>query len=269
MLTRRSGDNALIMSASREEAGQRRFHHRLPNGTDTWLSTYIGLNTAEKRATGRADEAAPAGDGELYPVAYLVEQAPGSLIIGHYHRADQFQVFVGGEGNFGRKALSGVSVHYAGAFTPYAPITAGSGPLEYFTLRNGWDPGARWMPQFRDELKAQRDRPPHDALGLVAMPPVTGSHTSDVAVQAVIAPAASGMGAWAYTMPAGAGVEGPDPATGRGQYWLIVQGSCTVREGRTLGARGLLFVPPDEKAMHVTADEDDTLVLVMQFGRAQ
>jgi hypothetical protein len=257
------------MSASREEAGRRRFHHRLPNGTDTWLSGYIGLNPAERRATGRADEPAPAGDGDLYPVAYLVEQAPQSLIIGHYHRADQFQVFVAGEGSFGRKPLSGISVHYAGAFTPYAPITSGDGTLEYFTLRNGWDPGARWMPQFRDELKAQRDRLPHDALGPVAMPAASVQPAGDVAVQQVIAPEASGMGAWAYTMPAGGSVEGPDPGSGRGQYWLVLQGRCTARGGQTLAACDLLFVPPDETAVQITADADSTVVLAMQFARAR
>src|SRR3546814_6797918 len=51
-----------------------------------------------------------------------------------------------------------VSVHYANAHTPYGPIRAEAEGLHYFTLRDDFDPGARFMPGARPELKPVRRR---------------------------------------------------------------------------------------------------------------
>ena len=67
------------------------------------------------------DLAAGAAGG---PMAYLVEQAAGAVVAPHYHQVDQFQLFVGGSGRIGTHALEGVTVHYAGAHSPYGPTPA-------------------------------------------------------------------------------------------------------------------------------------------------
>ena len=109
------------------------------NGADFWLTSYIGAN----RYTSDA-ETSPE-PGTIYPMAFLVEQDAGAIVGAHYHQADQFQVIVGGAGRLGHHDIGAPTVHFAGAWSPYGPLSAGSDGLQYFTLRNGWDPGARYM----------------------------------------------------------------------------------------------------------------------------
>ena len=85
------------------------------------------------------------GAGE--PQAFLVEMPePGSVIPPHFHREDEFQVVVAGNGSLGKHALEGVAVHFADAYTPYGPIRVGPAGLTFFTLRARADPGAEYMP---------------------------------------------------------------------------------------------------------------------------
>jgi len=156
---------------TKEQARNERHHYRLPNGTDTWISSYVGINSVERRAKGLPPRTPEAFPPPLEPIAFLVEQGANSMIPGHYHQADQFQVFMSGEGKFGIKPIEGLTVHYAMAFTPYAPIHADHTGVEYYTLRNGWDPGARWMPEHREALKGRTKSYRH---GLGAIPALIG-----------------------------------------------------------------------------------------------
>ena len=60
-------------------------------------------------------------------------------------------------------------MHFAGAWSPYGPLAAGGDGLQYFTLRNGWDPGARYM-EFPDNRAALRALPRRhrEAVGEIA-----------------------------------------------------------------------------------------------------
>lgn len=253
--------------ATFDRARKRRFEHRLPNGTVTWLSTYLGLNVAEQRATGQAGVPPPAEEGDLYPVAFHVEQAPNSTVQGHFHRADEFQVFLDGDGWFGSRAISGLNVHYAGTYSAYAPIIAGASGVRYVTLRNGWDPGARWMPQARHELL------PHLLRRRVAF--VSVSRNAAAAGEGavghercdLIAMLHDGMGAWCDYLRPGASCVGPDPAQGRGQYWLVVKGQCIIA-GTKLDERGVAFAGPDEDPVQLIADARGSTVIGMQFPRS-
>ena len=49
-------------------------------------------------------------------------------------------------------------------------IVAGKSGIWWFTLRNRWDPGARYMPAEREVLNAARDRHQHWELITKAMP---------------------------------------------------------------------------------------------------
>jgi hypothetical protein len=252
------------LTATFEQATQRRFEHHLPNGTVTWLSTYLGLNVAEQRATRQAGAPPPVAEGGLYPVAFHVEQAPNSTVPGHFHRADEFQVFLDGVGQFGNRAIGGMYVHYAGAYSAYAPIIAGSSGVRYVTLRNGWDPGARWMPQSRHELLPylRRRRVAFVPLGqtlVYAGESVVGHERSDL-----ISMTDDGMSAWCDRLGAGATGMGPDPSKGRGQYWFVVRGQCTIA-GSRLDERGLAFVGPDEDAVQLVAGASGSTVVGMQF----
>ena len=130
-----------------------------------WNTAYIGAN----RYTLPPDEEPPADDA-LHPMAFLVEKSPGAVTRPHFHQADQFQVVVAGRGMLGDHEFSDGAVHYTNAYSAYGPIVAGKSGIWWFTLRNRWDPGARYMPAEREVLNAARDRHQHWELTTEAMP---------------------------------------------------------------------------------------------------
>ena len=94
-------------------------------------------------------------DGEDVPQAYLVSQPPHSTTRPHFHLTNQFQVFVGGGGRVGKLRADPLTVQYAGGHTVYGPIAAGEDGVRYFTLRQFWDPGAKYMPGARARLRKE------------------------------------------------------------------------------------------------------------------
>ncbi len=129
----------LIASADTARANRRR--GSAADGVTFWHTLYLGT-TRYNMAPGTPD---PAPDA-LFPMAFLVEQDPGSTANAHYHQQDQFQLVVGGYGTLGLHEVRPVTVHFTGAHTAYGPIRASQDEgVWYFTLRNGFDPGARFM----------------------------------------------------------------------------------------------------------------------------
>ncbi len=51
-----------------------------------------------------------------------------------------------GSGRLGLHDIASVAVHYTDAYSAYGPIVAADDGVSWFTLRNAWDPGARYMP---------------------------------------------------------------------------------------------------------------------------
>jgi hypothetical protein len=213
------------------------------NGTKFWLTSYLGPN----RYTVGASE--PPGPGTVVPVAFLVEQDPGEVVGAHYHQADQFQVMVAGGGRLGTHDVAPGSVHFAGAWSAYGPLRAGAEGLSYFTLRNGWDPGARYM-EFPD-VRA----------GLRAVP---RRHREVVGETHAAAP--DGFCVRRMRIAPGARETGPNPAGGAGQFWIVLSGSLRVA-GAIMPAMSCAFVHPDEAALAVVADAPGAEILVMQFPR--
>ena len=97
----------LIASADAARATRRRASS---NGTQFWLTTFIGAN----RYTARSG--APPEPGAIYPMAFLVEQDADEVVGAHYHQSDQFQVMVGGSGRLGLHDVAPPAVHFAGRF---------------------------------------------------------------------------------------------------------------------------------------------------------
>ncbi|MDE2005858.1 MAG: hypothetical protein KGI51_04765 [Rhodospirillales bacterium] len=215
------------------------------NGTNFWHTSFIGGNRY------RPDPDGPPARGALYPMAFLVEQDAHEVVEAHFHQADQFQVVVAGEGTLGTHAVRPVAVHFTGPYTAYGPIRAGAEGLSYYTLRNGWDPGARYMPGARAELP--RPRSHREAVGSIEAPEV-------------LAEAPDGMGARRIPLAPGEAIAGPDPASGGGQYWLVLSGALAGDAG-ALGAGSCIFVRPDEAPFAPEAGADGAEVLLMQFPR--
>jgi hypothetical protein len=74
------------------------------------------------------------------------------------------------------------------------------------------------------------------------------------------------MGAWRHSVPPGAAIAGPDPAQGRGQYWVVVGGAMRL-DGETLGERSCVFVRPDEPPLRAVAGPGGAEIVAMQFPR--
>ena len=241
--------------ASAEQAAVNRRRGSAADGVTFWHTLYLGT-TRYNMAPGTPDPDAKA----FFPMAFLVEQDPGSTATSHYHQQDQFQLVVGGHGIMGTHEVAPLTVHFSGAYTAYGPIKADpAAGVHYFTLRNGFDPGARFMsnPDNRATLRGIPDRKHREA--------VNGPLPPDSA-ETVIPQEADGMGAWRYRIAAGESLTGPDPATGRGQYWIVAGGSMRVGN-ENLDRLSMAFVTPEEGPLAVTAGPDGLDVVAMQFPR--
>jgi hypothetical protein len=238
--------------ATAEDARVNRRRGSAADGVTFWHTLYIGT-TRYNMAPGAPD---PDQDA-LFPMAFLVEQDPGSTANAHYHQQDQFQVIVGGHGTMGTHEARPVTVHFAAAHTAYGPIRASNDEgVHYFTLRNGFDPGAKFMtlPENRAALRAVPGRRHREN--------VTGPLASETG--AIIGPEPDGMGAWRYRAVPGERLIGPDPAWGRGQYWVVIDGAMT-RDGQTIPRLSCVFVYPEDPPFNAFAGPDGADVLAMQF----
>lgn len=241
----------LLASADAVRVNRRR--GTAADGVTFWHTLYLGT-TRYNMAPGTPDPDPSA----LSPMAFLVEQDPGSTAQSHYHQQDQFQLVVGGHGVMGTHEIRPLTVHFSGAYTAYGPIRASADEgVHYFTLRNGFDPGARFMtmPENRVALRSVPGRKHREAVnGPLADAEVAIPQEPD------------GMGAWRYRVGAGQKVVGPDPTTGRGQYWVVADGTM-VCEGSALPRLSCSFVKPHEAPLEAVAGPDGLDVVVMQFPR--
>ncbi|MBX9750340.1 MAG: hypothetical protein K5Q68_12210 [Roseococcus sp.] len=225
------------------------------NGVPIHTTTYIGTNWTNRRP----DSPPPPEPGAFYPMAFLVEQPPGSVVQSHFHAADQFQVVVAGGGHLGRHPVRPVTVHYTNAHTAYGPITAGEAGLHYFTLRNGYDPGARYVAQEAAALKAIPGRRPWQTT---TAPMDPGPIASAAQCEEMLEPRADGLGAWRHILPPGVALEGPDPAQGMGQFWVVTAGEL---DG--MPPLSLIFVNPDDAPRQAIAGPEGAELLILQYPR--
>lgn len=261
----------LIATAEAARANRRRA--TAGDGMGFWHTLYLGT-TRYNMAAGEAD---PAPDA-VFPMAFLVEQDPGEVANAHFHQADQFQVVVGGEGTLGTHAVRPVSVHFAGAYTAYGPIHAGATGLTYFTLRNGFDPGARYMlrSENRVALRSVRGRRHREAVagplgdGGGAEVLLADGGGAEVLLadggdaEVLLGPESDGLAVWRYHLAPNAQVQGIAPNGGRGQYWLVVDGDLR-RDREVLGPLSCAFVHPHEAPFGATGGPTGATVLAMQF----
>jgi hypothetical protein len=230
-----------------------------------WHTTFIGQN----RNTLKEGEAVPADEG-LYPMAFLVEKEAAAVVKPHFHQADQYQVIVQGSGRLGLHDVCSVAVHYTDAFSAYGPIVAADEGVAWFTLRNAWDPGARYMPEHRRQLREARAKYQHREATCGPLAPLTDAERGALSAatgHAVIAETADGLGTWRYAMPGGSTITGPDPASGGGQFWLVSAGAASVGGGALLPVQSCIFVAPDDAAPLLRAGPEGADLICMQFPK--
>jgi hypothetical protein len=200
-------------------------------------------------------------------MAFLVEKEPGAITRPHFHQADQYQVVVHGGGKLGLHDAGPVTVHYTDAYSAYGPIVASEDGIWWFTLRNSWDPGAKYMPAERAELRAARSRFQHWEATLE---PAPAAPVSELAGLVEVTPSMvfedeNGLATWRYRVPAGAVMNGPDPSTGGGQFWLVLSGSAATGGSAMMPPNSCIFVAPSDGSLKVDAGPHGAEMMCMQF----
>ena len=79
-------------------------------------------------------------------------------------------------------------------------------------------------------------------------------------------PGSRALAAWRWRLSGGARLAGPDPAAGRGQFWLVLGGTLE-RDAESLGRHSCVFVGPDEPGLVALAGAGGLDVLALQFPR--
>jgi hypothetical protein len=243
----------MILATAAAESVADRHLYQGRDGHSAWVTPYFGTEPMADASLPRPPE------GTLFPVAFMVEEHANSTLGAHFHRADQFQLFVRGDGRFGNAAITPLSVHLASAFTPYGPICAGKSGLAYLTLRNGFDPGPRYMPQAEAELSRDRTARPHQKL--LAIPAIDPS-IAEASVP-VLDNGPDGWGVWHRRYPPLSAVTSA-AVGGGGQYWVISRGSAEMG-GRTMDSLSCLFIAPGGMAPSLLSASDGVDIVVLQF----
>ena len=239
----------MFAGATYEEARATRTHYVLPNGTGFWKSEYIISDHL----------AAPA------PHALLVEQDPEQVILPHFHEQNQFQVIVNGGGTLGRNAVAPITVHYAGAYTGYGPITSNKDGLWYFTLRPMMDNGAQFLHESRDKMKPWPKKHWHSApLGSASASDLAGLAAPQVTT---VQEDADGMLIQTIRIPGGGTHVAPVPSVGGGQFFLVTAGQLVIA-GKAYERWSCVWVAHTDAALKLGAAPGGAEVLLAQCPRA-
>ncbi len=229
---------------------------QLYQGRDThsaWVSPYFGTETM-------ADTSLPCPpEAGVFPVAFLVEEHADATLGVHFHRADQFQVFVRGNGRIGNAAVAPLSVHLARALSPYGPIRAGAQGLAYLTLRNGFDPGPQYMPAAAAQLQRDRASRPHQALH--AIPPFNADSAADRMV--VLDEGPEGWAIRHHRHAPFSDLRG-EAVGGGGQYWVISSGDAAI-DGVAMDTLSCQFIARGTVPPRIVAGPSGMNILVLQF----
>jgi hypothetical protein len=139
----------------------------------------------------------------------------------------------------GDHEFSDGAVHYTDAYSAYGPIVAWKSGVWWFTLRNRWDPGARYMPAEREVLNTARDSHEHWELTTEAMPAaLIGGlcQATEISCRPVLE-AEDGLAGrrypsnMGYRVPPCTAIAGRAPSDGCGQFWFVLASDAAVDGG--------------------------------------
>jgi hypothetical protein len=247
----------MLLATSAAEAMQRARQVEV-NGRLYTLAEYVG--DAPKK--GIYVDGNEINDNGL-PQAFLVIQPPGAVTPTHFHEPNQFQVFVEGDGRIGAHPTTPLTVQYANGHTPYGPIVASDAGIQYFTLRQRWDPGAKYLPASRERLvKGNHRARVKGGLGVSSDGERAGRE--GVEVETIFALEDDGLAGWLYRLGPNGACALPPPSKGGGQYLLVIGGALNV-DGGELPKHSAVFVSPEEAAFRVAATSAGLDLLVLQF----
>ncbi len=241
----------MIQAKSITEARANCEHRVRGEGRESWISRFF------KATADTPDD----------PVAFLVDKKPDSVIAPHFHEVNQFQVIVGGYGKLGKQEVKPFSLHYTNGYTGYGPITADDEGISFFTLRNRFDPGAKFFPEGRSFMKpAKKRHRVSDHLQLSDDGALKG-RTSE-ALEIAIEPEDDGLAAWFQRIAPGAKTQAPSPEKGGGQYIIVARGTL-IYDGAVFPELSCAYVSADAEPMSLEAGPEGLEVLIAQFPTAE
>lgn len=247
----------LATQTSEAEKSRREVH---VNGHDYILQEYVGNMPLRGRYVDGNEE----NDNGL-PQGFLVYQPPGSVTPPHFHETNQFQVFVDGSGSMGKHAAAPLTVQYANGHTPYGPIVAGETGVRYFTLRQYWDPGAKYMPQSRDRLQKGNQKTRIQA-NIPVYEDADRCTRHQVEAEVIFEEEDDGLSARIFHLGSGDSVTLPNPASTGGQYLVVAAGDL-MHDDKTFDRWSTIYVTPDEESFRAEAGESGLDLLLLAFPR--
>lgn len=208
---------------------------------------------AGEGAVWKAEWMESGDDPVLSPTASLIEQPPDMTLPAHFHRNNQFQLFVDGSGRIGRNPIAGLTVHYAGAYTGYGPLVAGPEGLKYFTIRPVCESG---LVLASDRSQMLHGPKRHMQSAQVSIKSVSELRTLAQIIEKDLIPAEpDGLAAKLVSVPPNESFTGAHVPNSQGQFIFVMSG--TVRcDGAELQEWESLFVSSDEQAPTLTAGTD-------------
>jgi hypothetical protein len=215
------------------------------------------------RLAGKTDWIDAGRDASLSPNVFLVDLPPESVLDVHFHRENQFQLFVKGEGSIGPHRIRPITVHYAGAYTGYGPLKAGPAGVSYFTIRPVYDTGAFYLPRARGDIVRGPKRNLHSTpvapLDASALRALRSPELVDL-----IALEPDHIAARLLRLPPRAAHVDLDPAGTGGQFLVVVTGSIAHGE-RARGPLDIIFLSADEPPFRLQAHDDGAEVILLQL----
>ena len=180
----------------------------------------------------------------LAPHSFLLEQPPNITLESHFHRNNQFQIFVEGDGTIGRHAIGPVVVHYAGAYTGYGPLISGTEGLKYFTLRrvreDGYIPITQRSKNMLPGPKRHASSESWQSLPGVELEEITAAE-----VHSLIPKSNDGLMASAIRLPPDSPLQLEHLQAGEGQFIFMLAGQL-VGPQITMSLWEHIFVPAGE-----------------------
>lgn len=206
-------------------------------------------------------------DPVLSPTVALIEQPPNSVLVPHFHRQNQFQLFVEGSGSIGTSALSPLSIHYAGAYTGYGPLVAGPEGIKYFTMRSICETGLVPISEAREKMLRGPKR--HAQCGPINIDSdVDLLALTEVQTEAVIPLADDGLGAEVIHVPS-AGMLLPKRLPASAGFFLVVLAGTLNCADVQLGSLESMYVSADEVLPIFEAGKVGLQVLVLHLPRKE
>ncbi|HVF64220.1 MAG TPA: hypothetical protein VNE58_09520 [Casimicrobiaceae bacterium] len=187
---------------------------------------------------------------------------PNSVLDTHFHRENQFQLFVTGEGRIGRYSVRPLTVHYAGAGTGYGRWSQGRKACRTSRSARCTTP-ARGICRRREDLV----RGPKRSLHSEPSEPLVRDTLRSLAAPVVIDPIAlqsDGIAAQLIRLPPRTlhTIE-IDPASGAGQFLIVIAGPVAVND-RAFSPFDVVFASRDESPFRLLFKDDGAEVIVLQ-----